>query len=72
MKILHYNICVSVKRMWIFIQYIINITHIYAWLERVCIMQGKNNTNGKEQHESCDVGTYIIVLSSQNLKTMKG
>ncbi len=35
-------------------------------------MQGKNNTNGKEQHESCDVGTYIIVLVSQNLKTMKG
>ena len=71
MKILHYNICVSVKRMWIFIQYIINITHIYAWLERVCIMQGKNNLYGKEQHKSGDVGTNSIVPNRQNLKTIK-
>ena len=57
--------------MWIFIQYIINITHIYAWLERVCIMQGKNNLYGKEQHKSGDVGTNSIVPNRQNLKTIK-
>ena len=68
----NYNICVSVKRKRIFIQYIIDITHIYALLERVCIMQGKNNLYGKEQHKSGDVGTNSIVPTSRNLKTLKG
>ena len=72
MKKRNYNICVSVKRKRIFIQYIIDITHIYAWLERVYIMQGKNNLYGKEQYKSGDVGTNSIVPTSRNLNFMKG
>ena len=54
-----------------FIQYITNITHIYAWLERMCIMQVKNFENGKEQCKAWGGGTYSIVPYNPNIKTIK-
>jgi hypothetical protein len=54
-----------------FIQYITNITHIYAWLERMCIMQVKKFEHGKEQRKAWGGGTNSIVSNTQNIKTIK-
>ena len=54
-----------------FIQYMTNITHIYAWLERMCIMQVKKFEHGKEQRKAWGGGTNSIVSNTQNIKAIK-
>ena len=53
------------------IQYITIKTHIYALHERMCTMQGKNDTNGKERCKAWGGGTNSIVPYNPNIKTIK-
>ena len=51
------------------IQYITIKTHIYALHERMCTMQGKNDTNGKELCKALGGGTNSIVANTQNINS---